>query len=201
MANSNWPVHTASKLGWAITISPTRDQRNALTSEASSGYPCQQVNEWYKFMAMSANTHPPVLIIHDLAQAVAALAAAEATSTAIQLESAPGAAGYAGAGWFAAVIEAARATHPQARVLAVLDCGAEPGLALGAIREGVEAIRTQARPAVRAKIKAIGQAAKVEVLEGKPGPALDLGTIVPGPRGPKEIEAAARDYLAKRRPR
>jgi hypothetical protein len=140
---------------------------------------------------------PPVFIIHDLPQALAALAASDATGIAIQIESAPGAAGYAGASWFAAVIEAARAAHPHARALAVLDCGAEPGLALGAMRTGVDAIRTRARPAARAKIKAIGQAAKVKVLEGKPGRALDLGAIQ---TGTTEIEDAARDYLAKHRP-
>ncbi|MFT5538950.1 MAG: hypothetical protein ACI82H_000463, partial [Alphaproteobacteria bacterium] len=123
------------------------------------GYPAPKMGRTATTGIPGVTAHPPVFIIHDLAQAMAALAAGETAGIAIQLESAPGAAGYAGAGWFAAVIKAARAAHPRARALAVLDCGAEPGLALGAIRQGVDAIRTRARPAVRTKIKAIGQIA------------------------------------------
>lgn len=38
-------------------------------------------------------------------------------------------------------VEAARARQPQAIALAVVDCADAPGLALGALRDGAEAVR------------------------------------------------------------
>lgn len=137
-------------------------------------------------------SEPPVIVVHNLDHARAALAAAAAAGRRVRLESAPGAAGQGGVAWFNALIAIARAEHPAAKAEAVLDCGAEAGRALGAIREGAEAIRTRARAVVRAKIRAIGRAAGVRVLEGARGPALDL-------LAETDPAAAARDYLAKKK--
>jgi len=134
---------------------------------------------------------PPAIVVHNLAHALAALAAAAEAGVPIRLESAPGAAAYAGAAWFAAVVAAARRAHPRARALAVLDCGAEAGLALGAIREGVEAIRTRAPARVRRKLAAIAGAAGTRVVEGRRGAVLDLLDAA-------DPAAAATAFLARR---
>jgi hypothetical protein len=53
----------------------------------------------------------PAVVVHGLAHAEAALAAA-GLGVAVTLISAEGAAGYAGPSWFRAVIEETRASHP-----------------------------------------------------------------------------------------
>ncbi len=151
---------------------------------------CHPVNECYNLSQMRAAA-PPTFVVHNLDHARAALAAAAETGRRVRLESAPGAAGQGGVAWFNAVIALARAEFPTAKAEAVLDCGTDAGRALGAIRERAEAIRTRARPVVRAKIRAIGRAASVRVLEGAPGPMLDLlAQADPG--------AAARAFLARK---
>jgi hypothetical protein len=119
----------------------------------------------------------PAFIVHDLAQARIVFAAASVARVPIRIESAPGATGYAGAGWWAAVIAAARHEYPEVEAVCVLDCGEEPGRAMGAIREGIEAIRCRARPKARARLKALAEAAGVLFVTGKAGPALDLSTV------------------------
>lgn len=95
---------------------------------------------------------PPPIVIHDLAHARAALAAAASLGCAVILRSAPHAAGYLGAGAFAAIVETARGAFPQVPITAVLDCGDSPGLALGALRIGIRAVRLEAAPEVLARI-------------------------------------------------
>jgi hypothetical protein len=119
----------------------------------------------------------PAFIVHDLAQARIVFAAASVARVAVRIESAAGAAGYAGAGWWAQVIAAARAEYPEVEATCILDCGEEPGRALGAIREGVEAIRCRARPRARGRLAALAEAAGVLFVTGPVGPALDLATV------------------------
>jgi len=95
------------------------------------------------------------IIIHSLAQARAALAAAAELGVSVTLESAPAAGGYAGPGWWRALIDAARAAHPAADVSAVLDCGEEPGTALAALRAGVPRIRFTGAAETRERLAAI----------------------------------------------
>lgn len=137
---------------------------------------------------------PPAIIVHNFRHAEAALAAAEAAGTPVQLLSAPGAAGYGGAAWFAELVAAARAEHPGAMAEAVLDCGAEPGLALAAIRAGIEAIRVRVPAPVRARIAAIASAAGCRLVPNVRVRALDLLDA----RDPKR-EADA--WLRRGRPR
>lgn len=84
---------------------------------------------------------PPAFVIHSLAHATAALAAADALGVPVTLLSAPSGAAYAGPGWFRAVAKHACAAYPGVAVTAVLDCGDMAGHALAALREGVMAIR------------------------------------------------------------
>lgn len=134
----------------------------------------------------------PTFIVHDLGHARAALAAGARAGTKVRLLSAPGAAGFAGAAWFAEMVAAARAAQPEAASEAVLDCGREAGLALAAIRAGNEAIRLTAPAKVRARIAAIAAARGCGLMTGRRGPALDL-LDAPDP------ERAAILWLAKRR--
>jgi hypothetical protein len=75
---------------------------------------------------------PPAVIIHGLADARDALA----LGLPLTLLSAPGAAVYAGVGWWRALIAAARAEHPHLVFADILDCADSPGRAAEAIREG-----------------------------------------------------------------
>jgi hypothetical protein len=69
------------------------------------------------------------VVIHDLEQARAALAAAAELGCAIQLRSAPGAAAYAGVGYLKALGEAV--DHEL-----LIDCGDDPGIVMAALRTG-----------------------------------------------------------------
>jgi hypothetical protein len=79
----------------------------------------------------------PAVIVHGLGDAVAALAQAEAEGAAVTLLSAPGAALYAGCGWWRALVEAARARHPNVPCVDILDCADATGQALAALRVGL----------------------------------------------------------------
>jgi hypothetical protein len=74
----------------------------------------------------------PAVVIHGLTDARAVLALAMP----VTLLSAPGAALYAGCGWWRALIDRARREHPEVPVDDILDCADASGLALGAIRTG-----------------------------------------------------------------
>ena len=77
------------------------------------------------------------VIVHGLRDAVAALAEGAATGTAVTLLSSPGAALYAGCGWWNAVVTEARAVHPEVPCTNILDCADGTGLALAALRIGL----------------------------------------------------------------
>lgn len=83
----------------------------------------------------------PVIVFHNLEHARAALAAALEADVAVVLRSAPGAAAYAGAGYLKAIADSAAKDHPKARATWVIDCGADAGTALGALRIGWKELR------------------------------------------------------------
>ena len=133
-------------------------------------------------------------MIHGLAHARAAASAAADAGRATTIVSAPGAAGYAGAVWFAQVIAQARAANPAAQIEAVLDCADMAGWALAAIRDGgVDAIRLAASAAVVTKIRAIARETGIRVVTGGAEPCLDLRSIEI--RGIDDIQAACRDWI------
>lgn len=78
----------------------------------------------------------PCVTVHSLSQAVAALAPGRP----ITLLSAPGAAGFAGCGWWRALVGAARARHPNTSADDILDCGDAAGRALEALGSGQKAL-------------------------------------------------------------
>jgi hypothetical protein len=69
------------------------------------------------------------VVVHDLEQARAALAAAAELGCAMELRSAPGAAAYAGVGYLKALGEAAGCEL-------LIDCGDDPGIVMAALRTG-----------------------------------------------------------------
>jgi hypothetical protein len=79
----------------------------------------------------------PAVIVHGLGDALAALAGAEAKGAEVTLLSAPGAALYAGCGWWRALVEAARAEYPNVPRIDILDCADGTGQAMAAIRIGL----------------------------------------------------------------
>jgi hypothetical protein len=113
------------------------------------------------------------VVIHSLDHARAALAAADRLCCPIVLQSAEGAGAYAGAGWFLAVVAAARADYPAVACEAVLDCGSQAGVALAALRGGCPTIVFQGDRKLRRKITAIAAAHGARLADAAPD-ALDL---------------------------
>jgi hypothetical protein len=112
---------------------------------------------------------PPAVVVHGLADARCALAVGRP----VTLLSAPGAAGYAGCGWWRALVEAARAAAPEVEAPDVLDCLDQAGRAIEALRHGLRRLvllpGAPARDDVAARAKALGAL----LLDARP-PALDL---------------------------
>jgi hypothetical protein len=116
------------------------------------------------------------IIVHDIEDARAALAVAAAAGiSSLTLRSAPGAARYLGATVFRDMIVEAARPYPGVAVTAVFDCGDDPGLALGALRHGLKAIRLAAGDEARRRVAEIAAASGASVEDATAGvPALDL---------------------------
>jgi DNA-binding NarL/FixJ family response regulator len=120
---------------------------------------------------------PPVFVVHSLTHAVAALQAAAAARRAVILLSASNGGVYAGAGWWRAMTDAARAAVPAARFSAILDCGDDAGAAQAALRAGVEASVFTGRADVAERLAAIAAARGARLLTTRPQPLLDFGEL------------------------
>jgi len=127
------------------------------------------------------------VIIHSLADARAALAAARESGVPVSVISAPGGAAHAGAAWFDQVIRAAQAEIPEAKVNAILDCDDAPGFALGALRAGIKVIRFVGREDVTSRLADIAAACGARLVT-EPVETLDL-------RGHKDPASACRAWL------
>lgn len=138
---------------------------------------------------MTEINHP--VIVHSLDDARAALAAAAALGCPLTLASAPGAAAYAGAAWFRDLVSQARTAHPSVPVVAVLDCGDQPGLALAALRAGLRHLRCAAPPEAAFRLADIAGQLGATVIADI-GPAFD-------PRGARDPVAACRAWLERDR--
>jgi hypothetical protein len=129
-----------------------------------------------------------VIVVHGLAHAEAALAAAAALGVPVTLASAPDAGGYGGALWFDRLVALARQAHPAARATALLDCGDRPGLVLAALRQGIDQVRFTGSARVAGKLTELATAQGAEIRRGRLA-ALDLLDI-------DDPAAACRAYLA-----
>jgi hypothetical protein len=116
----------------------------------------------------------PIIIVHSLAHAVAALNAAAEAGRPIILASAPYAGIYDGPGWFRELVGAAREAVPAARFSAILDCGDDAGSAMAAVRAGIDAIVFAGRADVAARLGDIAAQAGARLLTARPVAALDL---------------------------
>jgi hypothetical protein len=111
----------------------------------------------------------PAVIVHGTEDVRTALRA----DLPVTLISAPGAALYAGAGWWRALIALARREFPDATMTDLLDCADAPGRALEAIRIGqLGLVLSPAAPGFAA-VAAIAAERGGIVLPARP-PALDL---------------------------
>jgi hypothetical protein len=127
------------------------------------------------------------VVVHDLGQAVAALAAAAALKQPIAIWSAPDAACRAGVGWFAALARQARAIHPKAKATFILECGDRADLVQDAFRDGLADACFIGRPAVAARLADIARKSKARLHLKRPR-ALDLAQ-------PRDIAAALEQLL------
>ena len=127
--------------------------------------------------------------VHSAANACAALRAAAALNLPVTLVSAPAASGYAGAGYFAALIALARAEFPNVAVTDVLDCGEAPGHVLGALRQGLKTLCFRGDGDTAAKLAAIARAQDATLVT-EDLPALDLARVA-------DAEAACRTWLKR----
>ena len=103
------------------------------------------------------------MVVHDLAQARAALAEAAGRGRAIQLRSAPDAAAYAGVGYLQAL--GAAAGHEL-----LIDCGDDPGLVMAALRSRLPQAGLHRAPRTAAGSATWRQQAGAE-LRHEPAPA------------------------------
>ena len=111
----------------------------------------------------------PAVVVHGLPDARAALAAGRA----VTLLSAPGAALFAGCGWWRAVIGRARAEYADVAADDVLDCADASGLALGALRSGQRLIVLEPVAPGWQSVASIAASLGGAVLAARP-PALDM---------------------------
>jgi hypothetical protein len=118
----------------------------------------------------------PVIIVHSLAHAVAALSAAAEAGRPVTLASAPDAGICGGAGWFGALVAAARDAVPTAQCTALLDCGDDAGAAQAAIRAGIESIVFIGRADVAGRLADIAGQRGIRLVTDRPVAALDLAS-------------------------
>jgi hypothetical protein len=117
-----------------------------------------------------AKPKPPAVIVHGMADVRLALASRQT----LQLLSAPGAALYAGAGWWRALVTQARALAPTLITGDILDCADAAGHALAAMRLGQPVLVL--RPTCPGREAVVAAAAETgTLLLDWPPPALDLG--------------------------
>ena len=109
------------------------------------------------------------VVVHGIADARAALA----PGLALTLLSAPGAALFAGCGWWRALVGIARAEHPGVPITDMLDCADAPGRAAEALRIGLKTVIAAVPDDLFASLSALAAESGATVLRQRP-PALDL---------------------------
>jgi hypothetical protein len=80
----------------------------------------------------------------------------------------------AGAGWWVALLAAAREAVPSAEFSTILDCGDDAGAAQAALRAGVEAIVFTGRTDVAARLAEVAAASGARLLAARPATEIDL---------------------------
>jgi hypothetical protein len=132
---------------------------------------------------------PRAVTVHGPEDALAAAAAAAELGRPVRLLSAPGAAAYAGAGWFAALVRLARERHPDALIAATLDCGDRPELVQGALRTGLDDLIYTGSAAIAARLADIAGQRGARLRRRRPR-SLDLADVA-------DTLTACRSWLAR----
>ncbi|HET7881277.1 MAG TPA: hypothetical protein VFL55_10355 [Acetobacteraceae bacterium] len=114
-------------------------------------------------------TSRPAVVVHGIGDVRRVLA----PGCPVTLLSAPGAALYAGCGWWRALVERANAEFPAVVVDDILDCADASGYALGALRIGQRCIILHSEAPGRSAVVAIAASCGSLVLAARP-PALDM---------------------------
>jgi hypothetical protein len=129
---------------------------------------------------------PPAVVVRSPADLVEALdAAGGAPLTAL---SAPGAGCHGGAGWWTALVAAARAARPGAPFADVLDCADMAGRAMEALSAGAGGVVFDGHPAAAARLEAVAAHLGRRFLRERP-PAMD-------PAGRRDRRAAVAAWLS-----
>jgi hypothetical protein len=119
-----------------------------------------------------------------------AATAAQALGVPLMLVSAPGAGGFAGCGWFAALVRATQGAFPQLCVTWALDCGDRAGDAMEALAAGCcPVVIFTGGDAAAARLRSVAAARGATLRQDRPD-ALIL-------RAGGDVVAAARDRLSR----
>jgi fructose/tagatose bisphosphate aldolase len=111
--------------------------------------------------------------VHGLPYLRAALAAGAEAGRPIVALSAVAASAYAGALWFAEMVQAGREEFPGVKLTAILDCGDRAGDVLTAFAAGIKCVIFSGHPDAARRLKAIAKELGATVLTERPA-AFDL---------------------------
>jgi hypothetical protein len=117
---------------------------------------------------------PARIAVHEIGHALAALAAARAHNRPLIILSAVGAVRSAGAGWWRELVAQASTDIPDQGAEWILDCGDEPGMALAALREGVDMISLDAGEPIWSRVAQIAAQCDARLLKVDRTGVLDL---------------------------
>lgn len=137
------------------------------------------------------------IIVHDLKDAKIAISVASHQGCRVTLRSAPGAASYLGPQVFHEMIEQAKIGHKDTEVLAVFDCGDDAGLALSALRHGLQAIRINVPSRTLQKISDIATQMQARLETDQPDDSGGVTTVL-DLLDLEDAESAIRSWLGGR---
>ena len=124
-------------------------------------------------MQARQSPHRATIVVHTLHHARAAAAVAAELKIPVRLLSAPFAGISLSPDVFREMIKVAVSEYPDADIIAVLDCGDAPGVALAALRLGVKAVRIDTDNATREKLAEIAEQSDA-IVDTWSGTSLDL---------------------------
>jgi hypothetical protein len=117
---------------------------------------------------MTSDTPAACFTIHSLEHLCAALTAGARSGRPIVALSAVGASAFAGAGWFAALVEQGRTEFPDVPLTAILDCGDRAGDVPAALNRGLTHIVFTGHPAAAARLHDIAAQMGATILLERP---------------------------------
>jgi len=122
---------------------------------------------------MTAYAPAACFTIHSLAHLRAALSAGAASGRPVVALSAAGASAFAGAGWFAALIEQGRREFPEVPLTAMLDCADRAGDVPAALRLGLQYVIFTGHAEAAVRLGDIASRTGASIVAARP-PACDL---------------------------